>query len=60
MDLFPCVGVPLVASMPHFLNGDPSLFEKIESGINPIKEEHEIYVDLELVINIYKLNICFA
>lgn len=49
MDLFPCVGVPLVASMPHFLNGDPSLFENVASGINPIKEEHEIYVDLELV-----------
>lgn len=54
MNLFPCVGVPLVASMPHFWKGDDSLFEKIASGINPEKAKHEIYVDLELVILIIK------
>lgn len=52
MNLFPCVGVPLVASMPHFWNGDESLFEKIESGIEPDKDKHEIFVNFE-VVNIY-------
>lgn len=49
MDLFPCVGVPLVASMPHFWNGDDSLFEKIESGLYPDKDKHEIFVNFEVV-----------
>lgn len=49
MDLFPCVGTPLIATMPHFYNADPSLMEKIESGLYPEKSKHEIYIDMETV-----------
>lgn len=49
MDLFPCVGSPLIASMPHFLHADPSLLENIASGLNPEKEKHIIYIDMETV-----------
>lgn len=51
MDLFPCVGTPLIASMPHFLHGDPSLLENIASGLNPEKDKHIIYIDMETVNN---------
>lgn len=49
MDLYPCVGTPLLASMPHFYNADPSLLDKIESGLSPDKSKHEIYMDMETV-----------
>lgn len=49
MDLYACIGVPVIVSMPHFLNGDPALLGNIESGLNPVKEMHQIYVDMELV-----------
>lgn len=49
LDLFPCVGTPLVASMPHFLNGDPSLLENIGSGLSAEKDKHIIYIDMETV-----------
>lgn len=49
MDLFQCVGSPLVASMPHFYDAEPSLLRGIASGLNPNKEEHAIYLDFEIV-----------
>lgn len=36
-------------NQPHFYNGDPSLLEKVESGLEPDKEKHEIRVDFEIV-----------
>lgn len=48
--MFACVGSPLVGSMPHFLYGDPSLLENIASGLNPDKDKHIIYMDMETVI----------
>lgn len=49
MDLFPCIGTPIVASMPHFLNGDPVLAEAIASGMQPDRAKHMIYLDMETV-----------
>lgn len=49
MDLFPCMGTPLVASMPHFLNADPKLAEAIKSGMEPDREKHIIYIDMETI-----------
>lgn len=50
MDLYPCLGTPIIASMPHFYNADPSLAEAVESGMHPDKESHQIYIDMETVI----------
>lgn len=47
-DLFKCTGAPLMASMPHFYNGEPSLLEGVD-GLSPDQSKHEIYVDFELV-----------
>ena len=48
-------GVPLVASLPHFYEGDPVLLEGIE-GLNPVKEEHETAIDVEPVSQIFFSN----
>lgn len=48
MDLFPCLGVPITLSMPHFYNADPSLLNAVE-GLSPNKKEHEIFIKMELV-----------
>lgn len=48
-DLFPCVGAPLIASQPHFYGADPVLLRDIETGLNPVKENHEIYMHFEVV-----------
>lgn len=48
-DLFRCTGTPMVGSMPHFYDGDPELVKNFESGINPKKEDHAIFMHFELV-----------
>lgn len=49
MNLYQCVGAPIVISMPHFYNADPSLLTKIASGMNPNETEHKVYLDFEIV-----------
>lgn len=49
IDLFRCVGSPLIASLPHFYSGDSSLLEKFDGGLNPKKEQHGVYVHFEIV-----------
>lgn len=48
IDLFRCTGVPMLSSLPHFLLAD-ELLEGIESGLNPNKEEHGIFMNFEIV-----------
>lgn len=48
-DLFPCLEAPLIASQPHFYGADETLLDNFESGINPVKEDHAIYMHFELV-----------
>lgn len=46
-DLTPCYyKIPAAMSLPHFLNGDPSLVEDID-GINPDPEKHSTRVIVE-------------
>lgn len=49
LDLFNCMGVPIVATLPHFLDADPSLLENVESGLDPKKRDHEIMASVDLV-----------
>lgn len=49
LDLFNCMGVPIVATLPHFLDADPSLLENVESGLEPKKRDHEIMASVDLV-----------
>lgn len=39
---------PVVMSLPHFLYTDPHVQESVE-GLNPDKEEHETFFDIEPV-----------
>ncbi|KAM7343534.1 sensory neuron membrane protein 1-like isoform 2-T2 [Cochliomyia hominivorax] len=48
MDLSLCNETPMIASMPHFLNGDPKLLENIE-GLQPSEEKHGIFIDFEII-----------
>ena len=36
---------PLVLSMPHFLNADPSYTQRV-GGLRPEKEKHQLYMDV--------------
>lgn len=48
-DLFRCVGSPLFGSLPHFYKADPELVKNFASGINPNKEQHDIFMHFEIV-----------
>lgn len=49
LDLFNCIGVPIIATLPHFLDTHPSLLENIQSGLQPNRKAHEIFASLDLV-----------
>ncbi|XP_072171020.1 lysosome membrane protein 2-like [Diadema setosum] len=42
---------PIYFSSPHFLYGDPSLFEAVH-GMNPVRSEHETSFDVEMLTGI--------
>ncbi|KAM3961979.1 sensory neuron membrane protein 1-like [Aphomia sociella] len=46
MDLSKCLGAPMFASMPHFLDSDPELLKNV-TGLNPKTEDHAIGIDFE-------------
>lgn len=49
LDLYKCSGAPMIASHPHFYLGDPQLLANIESGMNPNKVDHGIFLLFEIV-----------
>ncbi|KAJ8687778.1 hypothetical protein QAD02_023572 [Eretmocerus hayati] len=46
MDLFKCVGAPLIASHPHLYEADEEYANSVD-GLNPSKEKHQIFLDFE-------------
>lgn len=49
LDLFNCMGAPIVATLPHFFDTHPSLLENVGSGLNPTRKLHELAVFIDLV-----------
>lgn len=49
LDMSPCVGFPLVISKPHYYGSDPILLKTVD-GLNPIKDQHDIILHIEMVI----------
>lgn len=47
-DLYRCMGLPLYATLPHFFKAE-QLLDGIESGLNPDKKLHGLFVNLEIV-----------
>ncbi|XP_066254528.1 sensory neuron membrane protein 2-like [Euwallacea similis] len=46
LDFYPCVGVPLLLSQPHFLNADKKYLSGV-TGLSPNKQNHGIHLLLE-------------
>nr|QJX59445.1 sensory neuron membrane protein [Dioryctria abietella] len=46
MDLMKCMGAPMLASLPHYLDSDPVLLQNVK-GLHPDPEEHSIKIDFE-------------
>ena len=46
----PLVGVPVIMSLPHFLNGDPEYINAI-GGMHPDPVNHQTQLDVEPVRN---------
>ncbi|XP_017795434.1 PREDICTED: sensory neuron membrane protein 1-like [Habropoda laboriosa] len=46
MDLFKCVGAPLIASLPHLLGSDEK-YRQLVDGLHPNEEDHGISMDFE-------------
>lgn len=51
-------GAPIVVSFPHFYQADPKYINAVE-GLNPNKEEHETYLDLQPVWIIFVTEVCW-
>lgn len=49
LDLFNCFGIPIIATLPHFLDTHPSLLGNVQSGLRPDRKLHEITCSIELV-----------
>lgn len=47
-------GTPVFVSFPHFYLADPYYLEHVE-GLNPQKDLHEFFIDLEPVIYFFEL-----
>lgn len=45
---FRCTEAPLLASKPHFLDADEKLLRAVD-GLNPKRNEHDIFLQLEMV-----------
>ncbi|KAJ9589993.1 hypothetical protein L9F63_016885, partial [Diploptera punctata] len=45
-DMTNCIGVPIIASLPHFYLAHPDYQNEIY-GMNPVKEKHEMYFIFE-------------
>lgn len=45
-------GAPIVVSFPHFYQADPKYINAVD-GLSPNKEEHETYLDLQPVRQIF-------
>ncbi|XP_073981559.1 sensory neuron membrane protein 1-like isoform X2 [Rhodnius prolixus] len=45
-DITKCVGAPIILTLPHFYEADPSYLEEVD-GLHPNKENHQIFLNFE-------------
>jgi hypothetical protein len=50
LDLTDCLGAPVVLTLPHMM-GASEKYTKTVSGLNPNSEKHQIFMEVEPVIN---------
>lgn len=48
LDLFNCIGAPIIITLPHFLDTHPSLLENVH-GLKPDPKVHGISLSVDLV-----------
>lgn len=49
INLFPCQGADVIASLPHFYLASEELLEYFESGVSPDAGKHKSFVYLDQV-----------
>lgn len=47
-DLSNCMGAPIYATLPHFLEADETFLKQVD-GLNPVEEKHIIRISFEYV-----------
>ncbi|KAG7305165.1 Sensory neuron membrane protein 2 [Plutella xylostella] len=52
LNLMPCQGAPVIASLPHFYLASEELLEFFDGGVKPDKEKHNTYVYLDPVTGV--------
>lgn len=48
-NMFNCLGSPVVISMPHYFDADPEILTHFDSGLNPNRKDHAVYIHFESV-----------
>ncbi|CAG9836249.1 unnamed protein product [Diabrotica balteata] len=50
-ELSKCIGAPIIASLPHFLEADESLLTQVK-GLNPVHEDHIMNVNIDPALDL--------
>ncbi|XP_014251146.1 sensory neuron membrane protein 1-like [Cimex lectularius] len=45
-DIYKCAGAPIILTLPHFYEADPSYLDEID-GLHPQAEKHQIFINFE-------------
>ncbi|KAL3280955.1 hypothetical protein HHI36_004180 [Cryptolaemus montrouzieri] len=52
MDMYPCMGAPVLLSYPHFLYANPKYVNALDGDIKPDPKKHELFVLLDKYLGV--------